>query len=323
MTAPSTASAHGWSHVARAAHWELRRWSYLDLGGGAEDTVFIAGSGRSGTTWVEEVVDRHHDHRVMFEPFWPLRVPSVAAITEGLYLRNDNRDARYVQPVQRVLEGRLRNGWVDHLNRVRVARKRLVKEIRANCWLGWAARRWPQMPMVFVIRHPLAVATSGLGMGWSDGLNRTLEQPTLMADHCADHVEYLRSLTDPLERAVARWCVENLVPFRTLGPDRATLVLYEDLVAQPAREAERLLQAFGQRPDAALAAALARPSHLSAGGTAATMGSGPVTAWRDRLDPTQRSRAVAVVRRLGFGEVYGDDPWPNSPAAHQWWAGAQ
>jgi hypothetical protein len=323
VTGASAATDGGWRQIARAAQWELRRWSYLDLGGGPEDTVFIAGSGRSGTTWVEEVVDRHHDHRVMFEPFWPQRVSAVAAMTEGLYLRNDNSDTRYVQPVQRVLEGRLRNGWVDHLNRVRLARRRLVKEIRANCWLGWAARRWPQMPMVFVVRHPLAVATSGLGMGWSDGLDRMLAQPMLIADHCPEHVDYLNSLTDPLERAVARWCIENLVPFRMLGSNRATLVLYEDLVAEPTREAERLLEAFGQRPDNALAAALRRPSHLSAGGSAATVGAGPVTAWRERLDPTQRRQAVAVVRRLGFGDVYGEDPWPNSPAAHQWWASAE
>jgi hypothetical protein len=312
----------GWRDAARGAQWELRRWGYVDLGGGVEDTVFVAGSGRSGTTWVEEVVDRHHDHRVLFEPFYPKQVPQVAAMTEGLYLRNDVDDPRYVQPVQRVLEGRLRNRWIDHLNHVRVARRRLVKEIRANCWLGWAARRWPQMPMVFVMRHPLAVVTSGLGMGWSDGLDRVLAQPTLIADHCADHVDYLRGLTDPLERAVARWCVENLVPMRTLGPGRATLVLYEDLVAEPEREAQRLVTALGQSSDAALQDALARPSHLSAGGSAATTGGSPVRAWRDRLDDVSRARGVAVLRELGFGDIYGDDPMPDSAAAHGQWGHA-
>jgi hypothetical protein len=310
----------GWRGAARSAQWELRRWGYVDLGGGVEDTVFIAGSGRSGTTWVEEIVDRHHDHRVLFEPFYPKQVPQVTAMTEGLYLRNDINDPRYVQPVQRVLEGRLRNRWVDHLNHVHVARRRLVKEIRANCWLGWAARRWPQMPMIFVMRHPLAVVTSGLGMGWSDGLERVLAQPTLIADHCADHVDYLRALTDPLERAVARWCVENLVPMRTLGPDRATLVLYEDLVAEPEREAHRLVTALGQSSDAALAEALARPSHLSAGGSAATTGGSPVRAWQDRLDDASRARGVAVLRELGFADIYGDDPMPDSAAAHRRWS---
>ena len=311
-----------WREAARAAQWEARRWAYVDLGGGAENTVFIAGSGRSGTTWVEEVVDRHHDHRVMFEPFFPRQVPQLGAMVEGLYLRNDVADPRYVEPVARVLEGRLRNRWIDHLNRVRIARKRLIKEIRANCWLGWAARRWPHMPMVFVMRHPLAVATSSLGMGWSDGLDRVLAQPELVADHCAEHTDFLRALSDPLERAVARWCVENIVPMRTLGPTRATLLLYEDLVAEPQREAGRLLSAFGQLPDDALTSALARPSHLSAGGSAATTGASPVTAWRERLDPSQRARAVRVIERLGFGDVYGDDPWPDSAAAHAKWARA-
>jgi hypothetical protein len=312
----------GWRDAARGAQWELRRWGYLDLGGGVEDTVFIAGSGRSGTTWVEEVVDRHHDHRVLFEPFYPRQVRQVAAMTEGLYLRNDVDDPRYVASVQRILEGRLRNRWIDHLNHVRIARRRLVKEIRANCWLGWAARRWPQMPMVFVMRHPLAVVASGLGMGWSDGLDRVLAQPTLLSDHAADHIEYLRSLTDPFERAVARWCVENAVPMRTLGPKRATLVLYEDLITDPGREAQRLVTALGQEADAALEEALARPSRLSAGGTTAATGGSPLDAWRKRLDEQQRHRGLAVVQRLGFGDVYGDDPMPDSAAAHRRWGSA-
>ena len=208
--------------------WEMRRWSYLDLGGGTEDTVLVAGSGRSGTTWIEELLNRNNDFRIMFEPFWGKQVREVRHFSDHQYLPPGNNDSRFVEPAGRILSGHVRNRWIDHQNTAHLPRRRLVKEIRANNWLGWAADHWPHMPVIFIVRHPMAVVSSGKTLGWGDGLDRLLAQPNLLADHLdPDSEGYVRSLTDPWQRAIARWCIENLVPFRTLGPTRATLVLYE------------------------------------------------------------------------------------------------
>jgi hypothetical protein len=306
---------------ARDLTWELRRWSYIDLGGGPEDTVFVAGPGRSGTTWIEEVINRNHDHRVMFEPFWGRHVPELRSFADHQYLRPGNSDNRFVEPVARILSGRVRNRWIDHHNTVRLPRKRLVKEIRANNWLGWAAERWPAMPMVFIIRHPMAVASSGMALGWGDGLERILAQQHLLPDHFdEDSQEYLRSLTDPWERSIARWCVENLIPFHTLGSTRATLVVYEALASHSEDEAGRLVAAVGQAQDSTLEAAIDKPSRLTRPG--GSMGS-PVqvpNAWLDKVDVARRRQGLEVVRRLGFGDVYDDGPMPDVQAAHQLWS---
>ena len=36
--------------------------------GDESNTVLLLGSARSGTTWIGEMIDRHHDHRIVFEP---------------------------------------------------------------------------------------------------------------------------------------------------------------------------------------------------------------------------------------------------------------
>lgn len=305
--------------TARAASHEAKRWSYLDLGGGPEDTVFIAGSGRSGTTWVEEVVNRHHDHRVLFEPFWGRHVRQVRHFSEHQYIRPGNDDPRYVDPVRQILSGRVRNRWIDHQNTVHVAHKRLVKEIRANNWIGWAADQWPQMPVVFVIRHPMAVASSRLAMGWEDGLDWVLDQPEMLDDHFdADTQAYLRSLVTPWERAIARWCVENMVPFRTLGGRGATLIVYEELASRAPQTTARLLAAVGQEPDDALDAALDQPSRL-ARGPVSGVGSGFADKWVTKVDAARRRTGVCVIDTLGFGSVFDDGPVPNVDAAQQLW----
>jgi hypothetical protein len=305
--------------VGRICSWELKRWSYVDRGGGVEDTVLVAGSGRSGTTWIEELVNRNRDYRVLFEPFWSRHVPELRPFGDYRYVPPSQADPEFAAVVEPILTGRVRNRWIDHHNTVHVAHRRLAKEIRANNWVGWAADRWPQMTVVFVVRHPMAVVSSGGSLGWGDGLDRVLSQPALLTDHFdEDTQDYLRSLKDPWERSVARWCAENVVPFRTLGPSRATLVVYEALVSRDEEEVSRLLRAVNQEPDATLTTALDKPSRLARAG-------GPLSpdpaagGWLDRLDPAVRRRGVDVITRLGFGAIYGDSSEPDVRAARRLW----
>lgn len=37
--------------------------------------VFVAGSRRSDTTWLQEIINYRRDHRILFEPFFHARVP--------------------------------------------------------------------------------------------------------------------------------------------------------------------------------------------------------------------------------------------------------
>ena len=126
-----------------AARWRFKSLAYVDLAPDHRATVALLGSARSGTTWVGEVIDRHHDHRVVFEPLRPNRVPVAKAFANGQYLRRADTDPRYLDPMRAILTGRVRNPWADHLNHVVVARRRLVKEIRANLLAPWLVERFP------------------------------------------------------------------------------------------------------------------------------------------------------------------------------------
>ena len=53
------------------------RGSWLDLGDWRR-TVLLAGTGRSGTTWVEKVINHRNRFRVMFEPFHQKKVASIS-----------------------------------------------------------------------------------------------------------------------------------------------------------------------------------------------------------------------------------------------------
>ena len=298
------------------ARWRLKSLAYVDLAPSHRDTVLLLGSARSGTTWVGEVIDRNHDHRVIFEPLRADRVPAARVFANGQYLRRDDDDPRYIEPMTRILTGRMRNPWADHLNHVVVARRRLVKEIRANLLVPWLVDRFPGMPVVLLVRHPLGVASSRRELGWSDHLADALVQPDLVHDHLtSEQQRFLTGLTDPFARAVAQAGVEMLVALRMSSPEQVLAVTYEGLILEPRVQAERVLRHVGQEPDAALDGALDRPSHLSRADSAVKTGADRVAAWTTRVDAEDRARAREVLELLGLRSVYSvDEPVPDLAA---------
>ena len=299
-----------------AARWRFKSLAYVDLAPDHRDTVALLGSARSGTTWVGEVIDRHHDHRVVFEPLRPNRVPAAKAFANGQYLRRADADPRYLDPMRAILTGRVRNPWADHLNHVVVARRRLVKEIRANLLAPWLVEQFPGMPVVLLVRHPLGVAVSRREMGWDDHLGDALAQPALVQDHLTDEqAACLNGLTHPFARSVAQAGLETLVPLRMTTPHELLVVTYEGLVSQPREQAERVLRHVGQQPDGALDAALDRPSHLARADSAVRTGGDRAASWLARVSEDETSAAAEVLAVLGLDAVYAvDDPYPRPGA---------
>jgi Sulfotransferase family len=293
----------------------LHGW-YLDAGGGPEDTVMVAGSARSGTTWVADLVNAGNDHRYVFEPFRPDRLAVARPFGTRRYLPPEDDDPVRLAAAADILAGRVRGRWPDQLNRAVLPRRRLVKDVWANLILGWLHRRFPEVPLVLVLRHPCAVVSSQLalaGWGWGiepPGLPGLLGQQSLVRDHLERYRDILAAASSPFQRHLVTWCVENLVPLRQLGPGQAHVVLYERLCAEPAEEVRRLLAFLGRTDDDRVLARLGRPSVGSREHSAIVSGARLVDAWVPRVERADLEWAVEVLRRFGLDEVYGADPMP-------------
>lgn len=302
--------------TSRPYRHEFRRWAVWDRGGGPEDAVVITGSGRSGTTWVEEIANSDASARIVFEPFRTSEVPQVRALGEYTYLRPD--DDRFVDLVGEVLSGHPRhNRWVNHQNFTHVAHRRIVKEIRIHCMLGWMHVHFPQTPIVFVVRHPVTVAASQERMGWSDRIDRFRAQPELVSDHLAPYLDVIADLQTPWQRLVGHWCIENLVAFRTVGSGAAALVLYEELLLDPSRAARPVLDVLGRDAGSAVTD---RPSKMARHDSAVRHGGDPLRDPYQRIPSSRRREALEITDAFGFGDVFGDDPVPDGDAARRLWA---
>jgi len=278
---------------------------HVDLGRDHRDAVFLAGSGRSGTTWVSEIINYRKEYRFVFEPFHPGKVRVCKNFRRKQYLRPDDRREEYLGPARKILTGGIRSTWTDRFNGRFAARRRLIKDIRANLLLGWMRENFPGMPMILLLRHPCAVVTSRLALGWRDNLWETMEQRELVEDFLLPVESDIRAARDAFERHVFSWCIENYVPLKQFGPGEIQLSFYENFLAHPEDEIPRLFDFLDEDFDARVYSKASRKGEK-----------GSVDAWRRCVSGSRLERTVEILALFGLDRVYGEGAMPDPSGAH-------
>jgi hypothetical protein len=205
----------------RARHWArwrrnqvTSRWehsAHLDAFGDEARTAWVCSWQRSGSTWVAQMLSSAPGTRLIYEPAnLPGRLFTGQASARAPLPVGPGPE---LAAVERAVRGRVRGAWVDQLATSHVVHRRVVKDVRALGLLSLMAPRHPTMPIVVLIRHPLAVATSTVALGWSSA-------PEL-------------SMDDQLLAEVRRWASMHAHSLTAPATARAHLVTYEHLVLEP------------------------------------------------------------------------------------------
>jgi hypothetical protein len=284
-----------------------------DVGSDAASSVFLAGTGRSGSTWLSDIINYRNEYRYLFEPFHPGH--GVAPVFGARrYLPPTNSAEMFLSPARAILEGRVRSRWVDKYNHRIVSRKRLIKEVRANLLLGWLRAHFPSTPIVLLLRHPCAVVASQMALkdwDWSVVLGNFSSQPELMAEHLEPFRSQLESPMSEVEQHAVAWAIDYFVPLRELRPGDAHVLFYEHLVADPAQHLPPLFAFLRSPYERAVLRVLQRPSAVSRPDSAIVAGGSILSDWSTRLSPEDVRTILRVVERFGLDIAYSDRADPN------------
>ncbi len=222
-----------------------------------ENTILIAGTARSGTTWLGSVLAGLLNARPIFEPFLLTRnkqfffsINKRCLLTEknkknllmnySLYISPNTNEKKVRLQIEVILKGKIRSSWTDREAVIgKIYRKRIIKEVRANLFLTFLATTWPQIKIIWLIRNPFNVIKSQLYLtvkhkwGFDLDINILLKEDKLIHDWLYPFIDEIKKADNLFERLTHRWCIENLIPFKQniLNHQNVLLVYYDKLLS--------------------------------------------------------------------------------------------
>lgn len=278
------------------------------------DAVLVVGTGRSGTTWLAELINHGNEFRTIFEPLHPSR--SLACLqTPGRLHGGLRLDDSTHELVLKVTQGRYRSKWLDQYNSRFRYQRRLVKSIRMNLLVGQIAGSFPQIPIVLIVRNPILNSMSRAGGKWPSPLEY-FDSPELRVLHPAieQYVSGRSGLTD-WQQSIAFWCIETYVAL--LGAQNSSVLVtsHEELIGRSEDLVPQILSFTGASPLPDVERASRRPSAMTRRNA---MPSNSEKTIADRIalvEAAQTQAANGILADFGLDALYGPDGLPRSPAS--------
>lgn len=285
---------------------------YLNPSSELENSILVAGTARSGTTWLGDLIAAQLPCRILFEPFNPNLVPEYHGFHYFQYMRPGTQDERFRAFAETVFTGNIRNHWIDRQNERIISQFRLIKEIRANLALKWLHDHFSQVPIVFLMRHPCAVVLSRMELNWATDtdIEPFLSQADLVADFLGDHLDFIRNAKTREEKHAIIWSISTMIPLRQFKAGQLKIVHYEKLCTQPELELPSIFAFIGQEYHRSTFDAISRASQTTRETSPVVSGKDKISNWRNKLNPSQIDNILRVVARFGLDNLYSDSLMP-------------
>ncbi len=211
------------------------------------DTIVVAGTPRSGTTWLAEVLSATPGYAMIFEPLHPVRFPEAArsGFQGRTHLPAGKTWLSGEKYLEKVFTGKVSSARFEgmkNLKKAILSHKLIVKFIRVNRLLPWLSEKFNVKQIILLIRHPCAVIASQLRSGYY-GYNDTSlghdicpkkEKIICEAENidCIDGniIKKIERIETQEETLATIWCLDNYIPLISPQKSRWLLVPYEKLM---------------------------------------------------------------------------------------------
>lgn len=281
--------------------------------------LILCSTPRGGSTWLAELLSQVPQTALLFEPLHLWRKSPFSDLHfcgyQPIPEHADWPEARAA--FDAVFRGRFVNGWTGHGSSVLaflLAKRMLVKMVRANAMLPWLIRNFQFLNRpVLLVRHPLAVVASQLRFGFVRGGFRGFRTPDCpFNEHFLKHRDFLSGLRTAEEGLAARWCLVNQVPLSSPDNNRGwTTVYYEHLLLDPERELRRIFDNWQLPLPRQIMNRVRIPSAKTIDSRFLNKPERQLGKWRETFRDEQLERLIAVLDHFGFPGGYGLDPMPR------------
>ena len=286
----------------------------------ASEAMLLVGSGRSGTTWITQILSQIPGTTQIFEPLnprWVFDTHGFEGVTvkgpypnvRPVYLRAEGHYPAWHNGINRMLEGRIRCHWTDRYRRNLFPKRYLIKSVRANMMLGYIYDHF-KPNIIFIMRHPCAVVSSRLALQWHADVESLLMQEALVEDYLRPWLSEIEQVKNPLEAHAIWWAVENAVALNNLASRPHYAVTFEALCLRPYKEAHNIITWLNAEPPTSLTAGVEKPSSQSRADMEYASTLERLSSWKTALSDEDQRRILRWTHRLGV-ESYTMDILPD------------
>jgi len=275
------------------------------------NTIIVAGVGRSGTTLLAETINYDNKFRLMFEPFHKYKMKTLSEMNYRLYISPLNNNEKLKEEYSKILSGDIRNKWVDQYNKKYFCVNRIIKEIRINQNLKWIKINFPEIPIVYIIRHPCAVTLSKLRLNWDDHLFEYIGQIELVNDHLKPYIDIINSAKTAYEKHLIMWCIENSIVLNSFKKEEIFIIFYEYLITDPVKSIKKLYKHLNLNFNNKIIDTLSKPSLQANPQSAISRAKNIINDWTNYVDDKQKQYTKNILNEYNLDQLYTLDPLPS------------
>jgi hypothetical protein len=286
--------------------------------------IVVLSFGRSGSTWVSDIISKNLGGLLLFEPLHPETCPFAQ---EACYSDGYALGERLASFLRHILARGDRNRWLlrNHLfsplesvSQTYVdmvweeSRVLGFKEIRANYMIDWLIEHLDAR-IVYLVRHPAAVIASlrrrtnfwnefGFETHWQLFLDHVVANPR-HAELLAPYREVIHHARSPIQREAVMWAASHKVATHALTRHNLPTFYYEDFYEFPFPTTRKLIRYVGGDPEAIHPAHIFVPSmttirtvHGLTSSESDFAAKGWGIFWEDILAPEELEEIMAFVR---------------------------
>lgn len=288
----------------------------------SNSNIFVAGSARSGTTWLTDILTSIPGTQQIFEPIFPPWNRQVQHLLKRrnrdfldkllldlIYVPKDSEDEDWFKIWNTIFDGKMRNYWTDYERTSFFPDRYLVKEVRAQLMLGFILKKFsPQL--IYIARHPCAVTYSRLINGFTTDVKYILNQEELVENYLRPWIKDIEREKDPVGAFSVLWAVENYVASCEISNINSFFVNYESIILNPIEVIKKLLNwlEFGfLSPEANKK--IYEPSRMIGRSRDNNLGKFQISQWKNKLSIEDQNRIINWAKRLNIN-WYNESPLP-------------
>jgi hypothetical protein len=289
--------------------------------GNYEDVIWVVGDGRSGTTWLGDLINWDQRYRELFECIHPVHVKQTRKFGFNPYLRADDHNSPVGEFLHSVFSGKFKHLRADTSKPQLFYQGLLVKDIYGNLLIEWVHQNIPKVKKIMIIRNPFSVTLSkkrNLDWIWMRDATEFLEQNLLMHDHLAPFEHLISHAKDNfnfIENQILIWSIIHYVPFQQLNQGDLYIVFYENLFCNPEEELFRLFSYLYDGDftelDQKLIKIICKPSRTQGSKFSTLSAQSPLDVWKDDLSTQQIDNGLKILEEFGLDTIYGCNSLPN------------